>query len=373
MEVRILQGDVASRLGDLPDESVHCVVTSPPYYGLRDYGVEGQIGLEKTPEEYVRKIIEVFRQVKRVLRNDGTLWLNLGDSYAGSWGAQSRPNGNDIKSTLQGGSSLSARQIENHPRGSHTGSVKNTPGLKPKDLIGIPWKVAFALQADGWYLRQDIIWSKPNPMPESVKDRCTKSHEYIFMLSKSEKYYYDQESIKEPASFSTEERKNRSHNGQKGMTAKKINVMDPVKIPSGWDTDKGSYGSIHKDGRTKSDKQRGHSRRHAGFNERWDHMTKGEQCSGMRNKRSVWTIATQPFPDAHFATYPEELIRPCVLAGCPTGGTVLDPFGGAGTTAIVAMSFMRNSILIEINPAYIDITVKRIKKKNSMFDSVIVL
>ena len=176
-------------------------------------------------------------------------------------------------------------------------------------------------------------------MPESVRDRCTKSHEYIFLFSKSEKYYYDQESIKEAASFST----------------------------------KGSHGSIHKDGRTKSDKQRGHSRRHAGFNERWDHMTKEEQCSGMRNKRSVWTIATQPFPEAHFATYPEELIRPCVLAGCPTGGTVLDPFGGAGTTAIVAVSSMRNSILIEINPAYVDIAIKRIKKKNSMFGKVIVL
>ena len=345
MSVRILTGDVRTRLRDLPDASVHCVVTSPPYYGLRDYGVEGQIGLEETPEEYVRKIVEVFRQVKRVLRNDGTLWLNLGDSYAGSWGAQSRPDGNDIKSTLQGGSSLSARQIENHPRGSHTGSVKNTPGLKPKDLIGIPWKVAFALQEDGWWLRQDIIWNKLNPMPESVRDRCTKSHEYIFLLSKSEKYYYDQDSIKEPASFVLP------------------NFPKSIKSP---------YGQ----GFTRSnmeDKQRGHGRRHAGFNERWDRMTREEQCSGMRNKRSVWTVATRPFPEAHFATYPEELIRPCVLAGCPPGGTVLDPFGGAGTTGIVALSSMRNSILIEINPAYIDIAINRIKKKNSMFGKVIVL
>ena len=345
MEVRILQGDVLSRLGDLPDESVDCVVTSPPYYGLRDYGVKGQIGLEETPEEYVRKIVEIFREVRRVLRSDGTLWLNLGDSYAGSWGAQSRPDGNDIKSTLQEGSSLSARQIKSHPRGSHTGSVKNTPGLKPKDLIGIPWKVAFALQEDGWWLRQDIIWNKLNPMPESVRDRCTKSHEYIFLLSKSEKYYYDQDSIKEPASF--------------GLP----NSPQSIKSP---------YGQ----GFTRSnmeDKQRGHGRRHAGFNERWDHMTKEEQCSGMRNKRSVWTIATQPFPEAHFATFPEELIRPCILAGCPEGGTVLDPFGGSGTTGIVAISSLRNSILIEINPAYVDIAIKRIKKKNSMFGKVIVL
>lgn len=308
MSVRILTGDVRTRLRDLPDASVHCVVTSPPYYGLRDYGVEGQIGLEETPEEYVRKIVEVFRQVKRVLRNDGTLWLNLGDSYAGSWGAQSRPDGNDIKSTLQEGSSLSARQIKSHPRGSHTGSVKNTPGLKPKDLIGIPWKVAFALQEDGWWLRQDIIWNKKNPMPESVTDRCTKSHEYIFLLSKSEKYYYDQESIKESASYSTEERRSRSREGNKRLIGNGVNAIHPKK----------------------SDKQRGHSRRHAGFNERWDRMTREEQCSGMRNKRSVWTVATRPFPEAHFATYPEELIRPCVLAGCPPEGRCSTPSAEPG-------------------------------------------
>ena len=361
MEVRILQGDVLSRLGDLPDESVDCVVTSPPYYGLRDYGMEGQIGLEETPEEYVKKMVEVFKEVRRVLRSDGTLWLNLGDSYAGS-GKGAWNNKNDQKETY----------IPD-PDSPQCLMNKIPVGLKPKDLIGIPWKVAFALQEDGRWLRQDIIWNKLNPMPESVRDRCTKSHEYIFLLSKSEKYYYDQDSIKERASFSTEERKGRAHCGQKGMTEKKINVMNPVKIPSYWDTDKGSHGSIHKDGRTKSDKQRGHGRRHAGFNERWDHMTKEEQCSGMRNKRSVWTIATQPFPEAHFATFPEELIRPCILAGCPEGGTVLDPFGGSGTTGIVAISSLRNSILIEINPAYIDIAIKRIKKKNSMFGKVIVL
>ena len=333
MEVRILQGDVLSRLGDLPDESVDCVVTSPPYYGLRDYGVKGQIGLKETPEEYVRKIVEIFREVRRVLRSDGTLWLNLGDSYAGS-GKGAWNNKNDQKETY----------IPD-PDSPQCLMNKIPVGLKPKDLIGIPWKVAFALQEDGWWLRQDIIWNKLNPMPESVRDRCTKSHEYIFLLSKSEKYYYDQDSIKEPASF--------------GLP----NSPQSIKSP---------YGQ----GFTRSnmeDKQRGHGRRHAGFNERWDHMTKEEQCSGMRNKRSVWTIATQPFPEAHFATFPEELIRPCILAGCPEGGTVLDPFGGSGTTGIVAISSLRNSILIEINPAYIDIAIKRIKNKNSLFGKVIVL
>ena len=333
MEVRILQGDVLSRLGDLPDESVDCVVTSPPYYGLRDYGMEGQIGLEETPEEYVKKMVEVFKEVRRVLRSDGTLWLNLGDSYAGS-GKGAWNNKIDQKESYIPDPDSPQCLMNKVPK-----------GLKRKDLIGIPWRVALALQADGWYLRQDIIWSKPNAMPESVTDRCTKSHEYIFLLSKSEKYYYDQDSIKEPASF--------------GLP----NSPQSIKSP---------YGQ----GFTRSnmeDKQRGHGRRHAGFNERWDHMTKEEQCSGMRNKRSVWTIATQPFPEAHFATFPEELIRPCILAGCPEGGTVLDPFGGSGTTGIVAISSLRNSILIEINPAYIDIAVKRIKNKNSLFGKVIVL
>ena len=653
MEVRILQGDVLSRLGDLPDESVDCVVTSPPYYGLRDYGMEGQIGLEETPEEYVKKMVEVFKEVRRVLRSDGTLWLNLGDSYAGS-GKGAWNNKIDQKESYIPDPDSPQCLMNKVPK-----------GLKRKDLIGIPWRVALALQADGWWLRQDIIWClsggawvyarthkgdmpvmvkdlvrlnpstvklwngqkwtqvlgwgpsadtsqrfelvlrsgerigctgphqwptqrgnvaardlvvgdviktctlpepqtnrppyliddllwliglylaegsraddtiqislhadeskwlpriksaaeslgatmgattngnilnvrlygrvlrsaieeyiggstardkhlrnaawhlpdtalrvivsgyldgdghydepnaryrlgfarnyslerdlrtlaarldavltlhpstagyqngsrpsfrgewrwersghfnekdrseiieirasrarkfwdiavedephlfalasgvlthncKTNPMPESVRDRCTKSHEYIFLLSKSEKYYYDQDSIKEPASF--------------GLP----NSPQSIKSP---------YGQ----GFTRSnmeDKQRGHGRRHAGFNERWDHMTKEEQCSGMRNKRSVWTIATQPFPEAHFATFPEELIRPCILAGCPEGGTVLDPFGGSGTTGIVAISSLRNSILIEINPAYIDIAVKRIKNKNSLFGKVIVL
>ena len=339
IEIKILPGDVLDRLKDLDDESVHCVVTSPPYYGLRDYGVEGQIGLEETPEQYVKKMVKVFKEVRRVLRSDGTLWLNLGDSYAesgkGAW------KNKKIQKEVYIPDPDSPQCLMN----------KVPIGLKPKDLMGIPWRVAFALQEDGWWLRQDIIYSKPNPMPESVTDRCTKSHEYIFLLSKSEKYYYDQESIKEPASYSTEERKSRSQDGNKRLIGNGVNAIHPKK----------------------SDKQRGHSRRHTGFNERWDQMTKEEQCSGMRNKRSVWTVATRPFPEAHFATFPEELIQPCILAGCPEGGIVLDPFGGSGTTAVVASSFSRNSVLIELNQDYIQMSIKRIKKRNSLFTDIFIL
>lgn len=339
IKIKILPGDVLDRLKDLPNESVHCVVTSPPYYGLRDYGVEGQIGLEETPEQYVKKMVEVFKEVRRVLRSDGTLWLNLGDSYAGS-----------------GKGAWKNKKIQKEvyipdPDSPQCLMNKVPIGLKPKDLMGIPWRVAFAFQEDGWWLRQDIIYSKPNPMPESVADRCTKSHEYIFLLSKSEKYYYDQESIKEPASYSTEERKSRSRDGNKRLIGNGVNAIHPKK----------------------SDKQRGHSRRHAGFNERWDHMTREEQCSGMRNKRSVWTVATRPFPEAHFATFPEELIQPCILAGCPEGGIVLDPFGGSGTTAVVASSFSRNSVLIELNQDYIQMSIKRIKDRNSLFTDILIL
>ena len=232
----ILCGDVLEKLKEMSDESVHCIVTSPPYFGLRDYGVKGQIGLEKTPEEYVSKLVEVFHEVRRVLRNDGTLWLNLGDSYA--------------MSSIRGGTKPFSGNV-----GAHAGYVEGSVrfgkrsipnGLKAKDLIGIPWRVAFALQADGWYLRQDIIWAKPNPMPESVTDRCTKSHEYIFMLSKSPKYYYDAKTIKEPGV--THER--RAH----GVTRDRV---------LGYNSKQANI-----------DKQRGHSRKHTGFNERWDAMTK---------------------------------------------------------------------------------------------------
>jgi len=329
-------GDCIDMLRQLPDESVHCVVTSPPYWGLRDYGVDGQIGLETTPMEYIDHMVAVFHEVKRVLRDDGTCWVNMGDTYATGAGACCIENGDHcgfLRKTADSG----AMPVCPPNR-------MKLPGLKAKDLIGMPWRVAFSLQADGWYLRSDIIWSKPNPMPESVKDRPTKAHEYIFLLSKSERYYYDAEAIKEPASPASIVRWNQDIQNQSGSTrayagAKRNGPMKAVGGP-------------------KKDKQRGHSRRHAGFNDRWDHMTREEQSAMGRNKRSVWTVATKPFKEAHFATYPPELIEPCILAGCPEGGIVLDPFSGSGTTLEVAKRLGRRSIGIELNPDYCDIAVK---------------
>lgn len=313
MTVRIINADVMDGLRQLPDESVHCVVTSPPYWGLRDYGVEGQIGLESTFGTYVTTMADVFDEVRRVLRNDGTLWLNLGDCYAGSWGAQSR--GSETAGTLEGGSMLSARQIEAHPKTTRTGSANRFPGLKPKDLVGIPWRVAFALQARGWWLRSDIIWSKPNPMPESVTDRCTKAHEYVFMLTKSDRYFYDAEAIKEPSTYAGDIK---TTNGNAGMTG------DPDRY-----------------------------RTRGGF-------ARGVVVPEMRNKRSVWVIPTTPYAEAHFATFPPELPEICIKAGCPKGGTVLDPFGGAGTTGLVADRLQRNAILIELNPEYAAMAERRV-------------
>jgi DNA modification methylase len=336
LTIQILQGDCRDVLGTLPDESVHCVVTSPPYWGLRDYGVDGQIGLEQTPDEYVAEMVAVFREVRRVLRDDGTLWLNLGDSYARGFGGGSP----GAKSSTNVGAY----------EGRKAGKVPN--GLQGKDLIGIPWRVAFALQSDGWILRQDIIWSKPNPMPESVQDRCTKAHEYIFMLTKSARYFYDIDAIKEPMSISSVARLSQNIEGQAGSD----------RVPGKTNGAMKAVGKI--------DKQRGHSRRHAGFNDRWDAMEKAEQCSGLRNKRSVWEVATQPFSGAHFATFPPALIEPCIKAGCPAGGTVLDPFGGAGTTGLVADRLQRNAILIELNPAYVDIARNRLADDAGMFAEV---
>jgi DNA modification methylase len=358
MTIRLLVGDCRDVLRTLPDESVHCVVCSPPYWGLRDYGnAQFGIGLEETVDEHVAALVGVFREVRRVLRSDGTLWVNYGDAYAGSWGAQGR---GDKRSEMEIGDrieghrrkTLSEQQIIAHPKRAQTGSRKRT-GCKAKDLIGLPWMLAFALRADGWWLRQDIIWSKPNPMPESVTDRCTKAHEYVFMLSKSEHYHYDQEAIKEPSTW------------------------DPgnTKMPDGWDTAASGHGTFHRNGREKgapkrTDKQRGHSRRHAGFNDRWDAMERSEQCAGNRNKRSVWTIATAPFAEAHFATFPPALIEPCILAGCPEGGTVLDPFGGAGTTGLVADRLKRSAILIELNPDYAAMAERRIANDAPLFSDV---
>lgn len=304
MTIEILQGDCRDVLGSLSDGSINCCVTSPPYFGLRDYGVEGQLGLEPTPDEFVAAMVEVFREVRRVLRDDGTLWLNLGDSYAGT-----------------GKSSGGAQGKRWEVAGADTtgpcgGKWKPAPeGLKQKDLIGIPWRVAFALQADGWYLRQDIIWHKPNPMPESVTDRCTKAHEYIFLFAKSERYYFDADAIKEQAVSN-----HASGNGFKGRQGGAIHM--PM-----------SGG--------------------AGTADQW-------LPGGMRNRRSVWTVSTKPFKGAHLATFPPDLIDPCVLAGCPVDGTVLDPFFGAGTTGLVAQKHGRNCVGIELNPDYIAIANERL-------------
>lgn len=334
---RLLLGDCIEQMRRLPDASVHTCVTSPPYFGLRDYGVDGQIGLEDTPEAFVARLVEVFREVRRVLRDDGTLWLNLGDSYAANRTYQ-------VRST-KGGPKHGIGQ-------SSGGKGSRVPdGLKQKDLIGIPWRVAFALQADGWYLRQDIIWHKPNPMPESVRDRCTKAHEYIFMLSKRPRYYYDADAIKNPPS---EALLAQIQQGYAGTDSKDYGR-------GGAQSASGTKSRIIENARKKMDKQRGHSRRHAGFNDRWDAMTKAEQAALGSNKRSVWTITTKPFNGAHFATFPPDLIEPCILAGCPEGGTVLDPFGGSGTTAGVAMKHGRNAILCELNPEYAALVPARIE------------
>lgn len=318
--IEIVQGNALNI--PLPARSVQCVVTSPPYWGLRDYGSTGQLGLETTPEEYVANMVAVFRDVWRVLRDDGVLWLNLGDSYAHSGRGE---GGNGIHSTKQ--TTNRGAYFDNHALDRR--SVVNS-GLKPKDLVGIPWRVAFALQADGWYLRSDIIWHKPNPMPESVQDRPTKSHEYLFLLSKSERYYYDNDAIKEPGIYSVDERKGRARDEHKSALSKERNGIRP-----------------------QVDKQRGHQRRHDGFNEKWDAMSKEEQCSLMRNKRDVWTVATVPYPGSHFATFPVALVEPCILAGSRPGDLVMDPFSGTATVGEVCIEHQRSFIGIELKRDYI--------------------
>ena len=386
MKIKILQGDCIKSLKKLENQSINTCITSPPYWGLRDYnGEEKQLGLEDTPEEFVDNLVKVFREVKRVLRDDGTVWLNLGDSYS------------------SGGRTTTTNQSLRGDKDYGVTRPKPSKGIKPKDLIGIPWRVAFALQQDGWYLRQDIIWHKPNPMPESVQDRCTKAHEYIFLLSKSQKYYFDNEAIKEYSKFP--EGPNSAHNIRKGADDPKMRTRTGLH----------QIGAIEK-----------------------------------KNKRSVWTVTTKPFAGAHFATFPKDLIEPCVLAGCPEkicvdcgkpykrvlknietkpiknikkknnrkqfessmggggtsfkghsgyfksdgtpivkpkidlglqkqcdcetneikAGTVLDPFGGSGTTGIVAVGHNRNAVLCELNEEYIELAKKRIREDAGMFVSI---
>jgi DNA modification methylase len=324
MSIRLLTGDCRQILPTWADRSVNCVVTSPPYWGLRDYGVDGQIGLEPTYGEYVDQMISVFREVRRVLCDDGTLWLNLGDSY---YSRRTHANGGAPTNTVHRGGARDG--IEQHFR-SNRAIPQN--GLKPKDLCGIPWRVAFALQADGWWLRQDIIWSKPNPMPESVTDRCTKAHEYIFLLSKCERYYFDQDAIAEKS-------------------------VNPLKSAARYESAFSGRpeGAVICPG--DSDGQR--------------YALKGmREFDGYRNRCSVWTVTTQPFSEAHFATFPPALIEPCILAGCPQGGTVLDLFAGAGTTGLVADRLQRNAILIELNPAYAEMAERRIRNDAPLFAEV---
>jgi len=316
VSVRILVGSCIDLLASLDASSVQTCVTSPPYLGLRDYGHPDQIGREATPDEYVANMVAAFRAVRRVLRDDGTLWLNLGDSYAAQGGAHGGRKDNQR--------GVGAKRT--HDAGGGDQAARVAPlGLKPKDLIGIPWRVAFALQADGWYLRSDIIWSKPNPMPESVTDRPTKAHEYVFLLSKSERYFYDADAIAEPAS----------------------------EI-SGWAKDRARDAETWKYGRT------------AGGNTT-NGVSGTHGTPGTRNARTVWTIATQPYKGAHFATMPPALADRCIRAGSHVGDTVLDPFGGAGTTGLVADRLRRNAILCELNPEYAALAEARTRGDAPLF------
>lgn len=313
--ITILTGDNRKLLSTLPDESVQCCVTSPPYWGLRDYGHADQIGQEATPAEYVANLVSVFEEVRRVLRADGTLWLNLGDSYARApeKGGSGTPNGRNTPE-MGYGLAQSAKVGSSDGmtgRGDRPGTRARIAGMKPKDLVGIPWMVAFALREAGWWLRSEIIWHKLNPMPESVTDRPTSAHEKLFLLAKSETYYYDHGAIKEPVSAASLA-DGRTARGTRGT--------------------KGEYAAV--DG-------------NCGFN------------PDGRNKRNVWSVASAPYPEAHFATYPPALITPCILAGCPSGGVVLDPFGGSGTTGKVALELGRRAILIELNPDYAKLIEQR--------------
>jgi DNA modification methylase len=303
---------------------VQMCVTSPPYFGLRDYGHEGQIGLEQTPEEYIAAMVEVFRCVRDVLADDGTLWLNIGDSYATGTKADRQQSSNP-------GVGANRPEAQNS-----VARIGNPPGCKTKDLIGIPWMLAFALRADGWYLRQDIIWHKPNPMPESVRDRCTKAHEYVFLLSKSERYYFDSEAIKEPLAEASIGRAGRK---QRLMDRSGVGTLGK-QISNGVDATHAYAGlALGRNGKT-------------GYNLE----------SGLRNKRSVWSVATRPYKGAHFATFPPALIEPCILAGSRPGDIVLDPFMGSGTTAQVALQHGRAYLGCELNPDYKELQDQRISQ-----------
>ena len=323
-------GNALDILKTFPDQWVNCIVTSPPYFGLRDYDVDLQVGLERTPTLYVERLVSIFEEAKRVLRDDGTLWIVIGDSYVGGKG-QSGSKGSDCQDERhQSGESMNTAQQtlggQKMTRPTDDRQMMKDENLKPKDLIGIPWRLAFALQQKGWYLRSDIIWSKPSSMPESVKDRVTRSHEYVFMLTKSSKYYYDQDAIR----VSYEGRPLNRWGGSK-MKRVKGKMKEYLDIQNVGNT------SSMREGRPIRPNEKG------------------------SNKRSVWTVNTKVYPNAHFAVYPEELIEPCILAGCPENGLVLDPFMGSGTTAQVALLNSRNSVGIELNPEYETFINERMK------------
>ncbi|WP_430434273.1 DNA-methyltransferase [Methyloversatilis sp.] len=338
---------------------VQCIVTSPPYWGLRDYGVEGQIGLEQTLPEFLAQLVEVFDLCRQLLTDDGTLWLNMGDSYASSWGAQSREHAGKHAPNV---SAISANQVKAAQlRSTGTGSLSRTPGLKPKDLIGQPWRLAFALQDAGWWLRQDIIWSKPNPMPESVRDRCTKSHEYLFLMTRSERYFFDQDAILEPASPNTLARLAQDVANQTGSTranggGKTNGNMKAVGRGSsgvgfGHGYDANPKPRSRRDSFKREDSKREQAIPGQSVGTHRPERAESEWDVSRRNRRSVWTIPTQAYSGAHFATFPEALVEPCVLAGSRPGDIVFDPFFGTGTTGRVALRLGRQFIGCELNPA----------------------
>lgn len=344
MATRLMIGDVREQLTLIDESSVDCVVTSPPYWGLRDYGVDGQIGLEKTIGEHLAVMVEVFELVRRVLKPTGTLWLNYGDCYATS------PNGRSAAATKAAGNDN--RTFRDKPFSTIQGV------LKPKDLCMVPNRLAIALQESGWWVRSEIIWAKPNPMPESVRDRPASSHEKIFMLTKSPRYFYNADAVRQKMAASSVSRLSQDVENQIGSTR--------------------ANGGRKSNGNMKAvGKIRGHIREHEGFIGKWDEMTKAEQQANGRNLRNyepapvdVWPIATRPFSEAHFATFPPELAERCILAGCPKDGVVLDPFGGAGTTALVAERHGRDAILIELNPEYASLTQHRLNRELGMFAKI---
>jgi DNA modification methylase len=340
-------GDCLETLRQMPDRLVQTCVTSPPYFGLRDYGHAGQIGLEPTPDEFVAKLVTVFREVRRVLRDDGTLWVNIGDSYCST--APGTRNAPQTKGSVA------------TPEAWANARPKTPDGMKPKDLMGIPWMLAFALRADGWYLRQEIIWHKPNPMPESVTDRCTKSHEQIFLLAKSASYYCDMGAIKEPA-VADHAPGNHSH---KGTTAYEQEEGEHHRTKAGLV----AYAQRQRSKRNSFARTAKDSAGEHGQKPQFREDREPVAYEDTRNKRSVWTVSTKPYKGAHFATFPTDLIEPCVLAGAPAGGVVLDPFFGSGTTGQVAQALGRQFVGIELNPAYKALQDERLRQPSLMLEA----